>query len=84
MCLVSQAVTIAVIGTIAGVPFGIAAGNLAWFLVSEPIGVATDAVRPVVAIGATAAVAVVMAALAAIGPGWYASRRHPADAMRTE
>ena len=84
LCIVYQAVTITLVGLAFGIPLGIVAGNAAWFVVANPIGVATDATRSIAALGVVALPALVVAALLALGPGWSATRRRPADALRAE
>jgi hypothetical protein len=54
------------------------------FVVANPIGVATDATRSLAALGAVALAALIVAALLALGPGWSATRRRPADALKVE
>jgi hypothetical protein len=54
------------------------------FVVANPSGVATDATRSLAALGAVALAALIVAALLALGPGWSATRRRPADALKVE
>jgi hypothetical protein len=83
-CIVWQAVTITLVGLVIGVPLGIAAGDAAWFVVADPIGIATDASRPLLAFGTTGLAALAVAALVALVPGWRASRPRPAESLRAE
>jgi hypothetical protein len=83
-CLVWQAMTIALVGVVIGVPLGLVAGRAAWFAVTDPIGVATDPSRPLLFILAVGLGAVVVAALVALVPGWRAARLRPAEALRSE
>jgi hypothetical protein len=83
-CFVGQALTITLVGLLIGVPLGIAAGSGAWFVVADPIGIATDASRPLLAVSMTGVAALVIAALVALIPGWRASRLRPAESLRTE
>ncbi|MEX1144339.1 MAG: hypothetical protein WEE69_03435, partial [Acidimicrobiia bacterium] len=76
--------TIAVLGALVGIPLGVVLGKIAWGLVAESLGVATDA-----AVGAVAIVAVVPAALLvanalAVIPARAAARTPPAVALRAE
>ena len=84
LCIACQATTITLVGLAIGIPLGIAAGNAAWFVVADPIGVATDATRSLLALGAVTLTALVVAALVALGPGWRATRLRPAVALRVE
>ena len=61
-----------------------AAGDAAWFAVADPIGIATDASRPLRAVGEVALAALAVAALVAVTPGWRAARLRPAEALRAE
>jgi ABC-type antimicrobial peptide transport system permease subunit len=79
-----QALTITLVGLVIGVPLGIAAGGAAWFVVADPIGVATDASQPLLALGTTGVAALVVGALVALWPGWRASRLPPAESLRAE
>ncbi len=83
-CVVWQALTIAVIGVLVGIPLGIVAGANAWRVVAEGIGVAGDARRPMVSLALVGVVALGAAALAALGPGHLAARLRPAASLRTE
>jgi putative ABC transport system permease protein len=83
-CFVWQALTITLVGLVIGVPLGIAAGGAAWFVVADPIGVATDASEPLLALGMAGLAALVVGAVVALVPGWRASRLRPAESLRAE
>jgi predicted lysophospholipase L1 biosynthesis ABC-type transport system permease subunit len=83
-CMVCQAATITALGLLIGLPLGILAGRTSWFVVANPIGVATDSSRSIVAVFAVALAALLCAALVALGPGWRATRLRPAQALRVE
>jgi hypothetical protein len=83
-CIVWQATTITVVGLVIGVPLGLIAGNAAWSAVADPIGVATDIDRPQLVYAATACVALAIAAVVALPPGWRAARLRLAGALRVE
>ncbi len=83
-CLVWQALTVTVVGLIIGVPLGIVAGKAAWSAVAGPVGVATDVDRPLLVLGITGLVALAVAALVALVPGWRAGLARPAQALRAE
>ena len=69
-CIMWQAATITVVGLVIGVPLGLVAGDAAWSAIADPIGVATDIDRPVLVYAATACVALAVAAVVALLPGW--------------
>jgi ABC-type antimicrobial peptide transport system permease subunit len=83
-CVMWQALTITGIGLLVGVPLGLIIGNAAWFAVADPTGVATDAAPPFAAIGVAALLALAVAVLLALGPGWNAARARPATSLRVE
>jgi hypothetical protein len=83
-CIVWQSVTIAAAALAIGVPLGLIAGRAAWWAVADPIGVRTDASRPVVGVIAVCAAALVAAALLAIPVGRQANRRPCAASLRVE
>lgn len=82
--VVWQAVSLGVAGVVVGIPLGLIVGRAAWWAVTDPIGVVTDATRPwlgMVVVGAGAlAGAVVLAAPLALA----SFRRTPAAALRSE
>ena len=49
-CIVWQAVTIAAAGLLIGIPLGLIAGRAAWWAIADPIGVSTDASRPLIGV----------------------------------
>ena len=83
-CIVWQAVTIAAAGLVIGVSLGLIAGNAAWWAVADPIGVRTDASRPVIGVIAVCAGALLAVMLVAIPVGRRANRRPAARALRVE
>lgn len=83
-CVMWQALTITGIGLLVGVPLGLIIGNAAWFAVADPTGVATDAAPPFATIGVAALLALAVAVLLALGPGWSAARARPATSLRVE
>ncbi len=83
-CLVWQALTVTVVGLIIGVPLGIVVGKAAWSAVVGPVGVATDVDQPLLVIGIVGLVALAVATLVALFPGWRAGRVRPARALRVE
>jgi hypothetical protein len=79
-----QATTFALVAALAGLPVGIAAGRWAWRLVAGQLGVVSGPMVPPVPVLAVAASALLVANLAAAGPGWVAGRIRPASVLRTE
>jgi putative ABC transport system permease protein len=79
-----QATTFALVAALAGLPVGIAAGRWAWRLVANQLGVVSGPVVPPVPALAIIAGALLVANLAAAGPGWVAARIRPAAVLRSE
>jgi hypothetical protein len=79
-----QATTFALLAVAIGVPLGVAGGRWAWRLVASQLGVASGPVVPPLPVLAIAAGALVVANLAAAGPGWTAARIRPAVVLRSE
>ena len=80
----SQATLTVVVGSVIGLPLGIAMGRQVWALVSDGLGVVDS---PVVAWGLLAgvvAVGIAVANLVATGPALIASRLRPAAVLRSE
>lgn len=79
-----QATILAVVGLVAGVPLGIAAGRVVWRSIADHFPV--DYVSPlaIVAVLLAVPVAVLVANALAAGPAWAASRTRPAEVLRTE
>jgi ABC-type lipoprotein release transport system permease subunit len=83
-CIMWQSATITVVGLVIGVPLGLVVGDAAWAAIADPIGVATDIDRPMLVYAATACVALAVAAVVALLPGWRAARLPLAGALRVE
>jgi FtsX-like permease family len=79
-----QATTFALLAAAIGVPLGVAGGRWAWRLVASQLGVAAGPVVPPLPVLAIAVGALVVANLAAAGPGWTAARIRPAVVLRSE
>lgn len=80
----AHASTLAVLAIAVGVPLGVAAGRTVWFGFAESLGVVGAPVVPGWATGAIVAVALAVANLAALVPGWRASRLPAALVLRSE
>jgi ABC-type lipoprotein release transport system permease subunit len=80
----AQATTTVIVGSLLGVPLGIALGRWAWSLVANGLGVIDDPTVPSIAVVAAVPVAIVAANLIAAGPAAAAARLHPAQILRSE
>ncbi len=80
----SQVTTQMLLGTVVGIPLGIALGRWGWQIVATDLGVARDPSLPVVIFGVVAVSAVAFANLVAVWPGRAAATSEPALALRTE
>jgi hypothetical protein len=69
---------------VVGIPLGIIIGRVAWRAIVDNIGLISAPALPVGAILAVAGLVLVVANLAALGPGWAAARTRPATALHTE
>ena len=72
------------IGTLAGVPLGIAAGRFLWARFASELYVVPQPAISTVTVAAVAVSALALAILAAIVPGWRAARTSVASALRAE
>ena len=79
-----QATTFALVAALIGVPLGIAGGRWAWRLIAGQLGIDAGPIVPPLSVLAIAAGALLVANLAAAGPGRAAARTHPAVALRSE
>lgn len=79
-----QATTVAVIGLVVGVPFGVVAGRLLWVRVASQLGVGASPVVPWVLVAALVPAVLLSANLVAAIPARRAVRVSTADALRSE
>ena len=79
-----QAMVIAVIAIVVGVPLGIAAGRWSWQAFAQRLGVPDQPVTPFLAIGAVAALAIVVAIITAAIPAASRRARRPGSRSRAE
>lgn len=79
-----QASVAVVIGVVVGVPLGAALGRLLWSDFAKQIFAVPKATVPVLSVALTALVALALANLAALVPGWIAARTPTAELLRTE
>jgi hypothetical protein len=82
--VVAQAITVAALGLLAGVPLGIACGRFAWNLFADWLGVLPEPLTPPVPILLLVPATVLVAALVAALPGRIAARLRPALVLRAE
>jgi hypothetical protein len=67
-----------------GIPMGVVVGRVIWRAIVDNLGIVSPPALPVPAMVAVVGLVLVVANLAAIGPGWAAARTHPAAALRSE
>jgi predicted lysophospholipase L1 biosynthesis ABC-type transport system permease subunit len=79
-----QALTVAAVGLLVGVPVGIVAGRRLWSALAHAIGVVDDWSLPWLMVALAVAVTVGVAVLLAIPPGRMATRVPPGRVLRTE
>jgi predicted lysophospholipase L1 biosynthesis ABC-type transport system permease subunit len=84
LCVSWQAVTVAAFGVLAGVPIGVIVGRWAWLAAVGSVGMVDTPAVPLLTLVVVGVVAVVGAAALGAIPGWLASRRPPANALRSE
>ena len=79
-----QASAVAAVAALVGLPLGLIAGRWVWALFAHALGVSDDAAIPWVWVGLAVPIALVLANLIALGPGWVAGRVKPATVLRSE
>jgi ABC-type antimicrobial peptide transport system permease subunit len=79
-----QATTLAALALLFGLPFGVASGRWMWAVFARQLGVSTVTVVPNLTVLLAVPITIVVANLAAAGPGWVAGRLRPATVLRTE
>jgi putative ABC transport system permease protein len=82
--VVISAVTIVGMSAFVGIPIGIVIGRQAWLSAVEELGIVDTPTVPAVTITVIVTAALMVAVVVAGVPAWRASRRHPADALRSE
>jgi FtsX-like permease family len=78
-----QATAVAVVGLIAGLPLGIAAGRVLWRVFATSLGAVPVPVVPFGLLAVLAAGALIAANVLAFGPALVAGRTSPGDLLRT-
>jgi hypothetical protein len=79
-----QALTVAAVGVVVGVPAGVIAGRRIWAALAEAVGVVDDWSFPWLTVVIAATVAMAVAVLLAIPPGRAAARMAPGRVLRSE
>jgi hypothetical protein len=79
-----QASALTMIALVVGLPLGLVAGHWAWAAFADTVGVSSDASIPWLWVGLAVPIAVVLANLIALVPGWVAGRTKPAVVLRSE
>ena len=79
-----QAISVAAVGVVVGVPLGVMVGRWAWLAAIGSVGMVDTPAIPLVALATVVLVAVGGAAALGAIPGWFAGRRPPAEALRSE
>jgi putative ABC transport system permease protein len=79
-----QAAAVALVGTLAGVPLGIAADKVAWRVFATNFGVVPVSVVQAGSLTALAAAALAVAVAIAVPPALIAARSRPAELLRRE
>jgi ABC-type lipoprotein release transport system permease subunit len=79
-----QATALVAAALLAGLPVGAAAGRLLWSAFARQLGVATDALTPLVAVLVAIPVTVVIGNIMAAVPAWTAGRVQPSRVLREE
>lgn len=82
--VLAQSLTVAAIGTAAGIPLGLAGSRLAWRLVAGNLGFAVDPNSPLAPLLAVTPATLLLVALIAAPPAWWIARAQPATALRSE
>jgi hypothetical protein len=78
-----QATVVALVGLIAGLPLGIAAGRVLWRVFASSLGAVPVTVVPLGLLAVLAAGALIAANALAFGPALVAGRTSPGDLLRT-
>ena len=81
---VFQALTVASVAVLVGVPLGVVAGRAAWAAVADAYGTIAEPVVPLGALALAAAVVIALASLAGWVPAVRALRHLPAEILKTE
>lgn len=80
----TQAMTVAAIGVVIGLPLGVIVGRWTWLAAVDDLGMIDTPTIPTVMLISVVVVALVGAALVAAAPGWRAVQLRPASGLREE
>jgi hypothetical protein len=84
LSVAAQATTTVIVGSLLGVPLGIAIGRWAWSLVANGLGVVDQPVVASIAVVGAVVLGIVISNLLAAGPAAAAARLRPAQILRSE
>jgi ABC-type antimicrobial peptide transport system permease subunit len=79
-----QAITVAGVSLLVGIPVGVAAGRFVWNRFADHLGAVVPAQSPVTAILVAVPVTIVLAVAVSLPPAWAAARTRPSVALRAE
>jgi putative ABC transport system permease protein len=79
-----QAMTLATVGLIVGIPAGLFVGSVVWHFVADGVGVSTTAFVPALGFVLTVPAALAVVNLIGFFPGHAAARTRPAVALASE
>jgi ABC-type enterochelin transport system permease subunit len=77
-----HAVALVGVALLIGIPAGVIAGRLIWKVFSTELGLVSNAVIPLGLVTVAVVTALVLAAVVAIAPAYWATRRRPAAPLR--
>jgi putative ABC transport system permease protein len=80
--IVMHAVALVGVALLIGIPAGVIAGRLIWKVFSTELGLVSSAVIPVGLVSVAVVTALVLAAVVAVAPAYWATRRRPAAPLR--
>lgn len=82
--VLAAALATVAVGLVIGVPLGLGVGRLVWWIVTDRVGLATDATVPALAVVLVAGGALLVAAVATTVPAWRATRLRPGELLRKD
>jgi hypothetical protein len=82
--IAAQATATAVVALMMAIPVGVAVGRLAWLAYARDLDVVPVSITPWSTLAVVAAATIAVANLAAVIPGWRATKRSPGHDLRSE
>ena len=82
--IAAQATATAVVALIVAIPIGVAVGRWAWLAYARDLNVVPVSITPWSTLAIVAVTAIAVANLAALVPGWSATKRSPGHDLRSE